>query len=64
VFHGHAHHGTPEGRTRNGIPVYNVSMALLQRCWPAQPPFRVVELPAPAAAPAASSVPVPVTTPG
>src|SRR4029079_8382955 len=33
VFHGHAHHGTPEGRTREGIPVYNVSMALLQRSW-------------------------------
>jgi hypothetical protein len=51
VFHGHAHHGAPEGRTRDGIPVYNVSMALLQRAWPARPPFRVVELPAPAAAP-------------
>ncbi|HJP56974.1 MAG TPA: metallophosphoesterase [Gemmatimonadales bacterium] len=51
VFHGHAHHGAPEGRTRDGIPVYNVSMALLQRAWPARPPFRVVELPAPASAP-------------
>ena len=64
VFHGHAHHGAPEGRTRDGIPVYNVSMALLQRCWPAQPPFRVVELPAPAPAPTGSPVPVPVTAPG
>ena len=51
VFHGHAHHGAPEGRTRDGIPVYHVSMALLQRAWPARPPFRVVELPAPASAP-------------
>lgn len=25
VFHGHAHNGAPEGRTRGGIPVYNVS---------------------------------------
>ena len=24
VFHGHAHHGTPEGFTRKGIPVHNV----------------------------------------
>lgn len=48
VFHGHAHHGAPEGRTRDGIPVYNVSMSLLQRMYPDQPPFRVVEIPAPA----------------
>ncbi len=52
VFHGHAHHGTLEGKSRDGIPVYNVSMALLQRAWPSRPPFRVVELPAPAAPPA------------
>ncbi|HEX5386237.1 MAG TPA: metallophosphoesterase [Gemmatimonadales bacterium] len=45
VFHGHAHHGTPEGRTRAGVPVYNVSLALLQRIRPGQPPFRVLELP-------------------
>ena len=31
VFHGHAHHGTPEGRTHDGVPVYNVSLNLLQR---------------------------------
>jgi hypothetical protein len=45
VFHGHAHHGSVEGRTRNGIPVYNVSMMLLQRSFPHQPAFRVIELP-------------------
>jgi Icc-related predicted phosphoesterase len=45
VFHGHAHHGTPEGRTKTGVPVYNVSMALLHRCRPEQQPFRVIELP-------------------
>jgi Icc-related predicted phosphoesterase len=45
VFHGHAHHGAPEGQTRDGVPVYNVSMALLQRSRPNEPPFRVVELP-------------------
>jgi hypothetical protein len=27
------------------VPVYNVSMMLLQRMYPHQPPFRVVELP-------------------
>ncbi len=45
VFHGHAHHGTPEGRTASGVPVYNVSLSLLQRCRPEQQPFRIVELP-------------------
>jgi Icc-related predicted phosphoesterase len=29
VFHGHAHHGTAEGKTSNGTPVYNVSLPLL-----------------------------------
>jgi Icc-related predicted phosphoesterase len=44
VFHGHAHHGTVEGRTSGGIPVYNVAMPLLMRAFPDAPPFRVVEL--------------------
>jgi Icc-related predicted phosphoesterase len=30
VFHGHAHHGFPDGRTSNGIPVYNVALPLLR----------------------------------
>ena len=29
VFHGHAHHGSLEGETPGGIPVYNVSLPLL-----------------------------------
>jgi len=45
VFHGHAHHGAPEGRTSTGTPVYNVAMPLLLRTYPDRPPFRVVELP-------------------
>jgi Icc-related predicted phosphoesterase len=45
VFHGHAHHGSPEGRTRGDVPVYNVSMVLLQNTFPHRPAFRVVELP-------------------
>lgn len=31
VFHGHAHHGAPEGRTSGGVPVYNVALPLLRR---------------------------------
>jgi Icc-related predicted phosphoesterase len=45
VFHGHAHHGTPVGRTRNAVPVYNVSISLLQRLAPEGRPFRLLELP-------------------
>jgi hypothetical protein len=45
VFHGHAHHGTPEGRTMANVPVYNVSMALLLRVGAGSVPFKVVELP-------------------
>jgi Icc-related predicted phosphoesterase len=30
VFHGHAHHGSFEGRTPTGIPVYNVAQPLLR----------------------------------
>jgi Icc-related predicted phosphoesterase len=43
AFHGHAHHGRPEGRTSAGIPVYNVSLPLL-RSLPEPLPFRVLEL--------------------
>jgi Icc-related predicted phosphoesterase len=46
VFHGHAHHGTPDGRTRGGeVPVYNVAMPLLRQAFPDRPPFRILELP-------------------
>jgi Icc-related predicted phosphoesterase len=44
VFHGHAHHGAPEGRARGNVPVYNVSTMLLQRTYPEKPGFRVIEL--------------------
>jgi len=44
VFHGHAHHGAPEGRTKNGSPVYNVAMKLLQNTSPDQRPFRILEV--------------------
>jgi Icc-related predicted phosphoesterase len=51
VFHGHAHHGTAEGHTRTGVPVYNVSLSLLQRLDQDVPPFRILELPAGSALP-------------
>jgi Icc-related predicted phosphoesterase len=47
VFHGHAHFGTLEGRTRAGVPVYNVALPLLARTAPDQPPFKLVEVGAP-----------------
>lgn len=51
VFHGHAHNGTPEGATSNGVPVYNVSMPLLRKCYPDRPPYRLVEVPVAGPAP-------------
>jgi Icc-related predicted phosphoesterase len=45
VFHGHAHHGSLEGRTAKGTPVFNVAMPLLMHSFPDKPPFRVFELP-------------------
>jgi len=45
VFHGHAHRGSPEGRTKGSAPVYNVAMPLLAATFPSEPPFRVVEVP-------------------
>jgi Icc-related predicted phosphoesterase len=43
VFHGHAHHGAPEGRTRTNVPVFNVSMSLMRDMFPDRP-FRLVEV--------------------
>jgi len=43
VFHGHAHHGAPEGRTRTDVPVYNVSASLMRKVFPDRP-FRLIEL--------------------
>lgn len=39
VFHGHAHIGSPEGRTPSGIPVFNVAASLLERS--TGRPFRI-----------------------
>jgi Icc-related predicted phosphoesterase len=43
VFHGHAHHGAPEGRTRTNVPVFNVSASLMRETFPDRP-FRLIEL--------------------
>jgi Icc-related predicted phosphoesterase len=43
AFHGHAHFGTLEGRTRGGVPVYNVAQPLL-RANGHERGFRVVEV--------------------
>jgi len=52
VFHGHAHRGRPEGRTRTGVPVYNVCLPLLLEVAPERPAFRLVDLDQLAATPA------------
>jgi Icc-related predicted phosphoesterase len=44
VLHGHAHHGRLEGRTRTGVPVYNVCVTVLERTVPGHPPFWLVDL--------------------
>jgi Icc-related predicted phosphoesterase len=44
VFHGHAHHGQPEGRTRTDVPVFNVSASLMREHFPDRP-FRLIEVP-------------------
>ena len=41
IFHGHAHHGTLEGATPGGIPVFNVSMPLLAEAGMSYRTFRV-----------------------
>jgi Icc-related predicted phosphoesterase len=55
VFHGHAHHGSPEGKTGAGVPVYNVSLKVLRQAFDGRPPFRILEVPA---APQASATAV------
>ncbi|MEX2570973.1 MAG: metallophosphoesterase [Gemmatimonadota bacterium] len=45
VFHGHAHIGSPEGRTPGGTPVFNVASMLLEKT--IGRPFRIWTVPAP-----------------
>src|SRR5207237_628169 len=43
VFHGHAHHGTYQGKTVKGTPVYNCCFQLVQRVTPEQP-YALIEV--------------------
>jgi Icc-related predicted phosphoesterase len=49
LFHGHAHNGSPEGRTLAGTPVYNVALPLLYKQFPGRRALRVVDIPTVAA---------------
>jgi Icc-related predicted phosphoesterase len=42
--HGHAHKGAPEGRTKTGVPVYNVAVPVMRAAYPNRPPFRVLDV--------------------
>jgi len=53
TFHGHAHRGSLEGRTRDGRPVYNVALPLLQ-AKAGGAPFLVLDLEALQAGPASA----------
>ncbi|MGC2744532.1 MAG: metallophosphoesterase, partial [Candidatus Angelobacter sp.] len=43
AFHGHAHHGKPDGKTIGGVPVHNVALSLLMAQNPPCP-YRVVDV--------------------
>jgi uncharacterized protein len=43
VFHGHAHHGTPQGKTTKGTQVYNCCFQLMRRVNPEQP-YALIEV--------------------
>jgi Icc-related predicted phosphoesterase len=43
AFHGHAHHGAPDGKTVGGVPVHNVAMQLNLQSDPTRP-YRVFEV--------------------
>jgi Icc-related predicted phosphoesterase len=43
IFHGHAHHGTYEGKTKKNVPVYNCTYHMMKQKDPAQP-YVLIEL--------------------
>jgi Icc-related predicted phosphoesterase len=49
IFHGHAHHGRPMGRTKTNIPVYNVAVQVLRQSFPDRPPFHLERIAVPPA---------------
>lgn len=58
VFHGHAHHGSPQGAIHDHIPVYNVSLPLLRQHMPDRPPFFLFEVPVETPHPSVPSQPL------
>jgi Icc-related predicted phosphoesterase len=64
VFHGHAHRGALEGRTRAGVPVYNVCLPLLRSRDPDSAPIRIVDLAVPSASPASAPSAPPASVDG
>src|SRR6478672_8220310 len=45
VVHGHAHKGSPQGQTAQGVPVYNVALPVLREHYPDRPAFRMLDVP-------------------
>jgi Icc-related predicted phosphoesterase len=43
IVHGHAHHGSPDGKTTAGIPVHNVALHILQSQNPPRP-YRIFDV--------------------
>jgi len=43
IVHGHAHHGSAEGKTTGGVPVYNVALSILQATG-VTTPYRLFEV--------------------
>ena len=43
IVHGHAHHGSPDGKTTAGIPVHNVALNILQSSG-LSTPYRVFDI--------------------
>jgi hypothetical protein len=43
VVHGHAHFGSPEGKTGKGAAVYNVAFPIMQKL-DEKKPYRIIEL--------------------
>lgn len=60
--HGHAHKGAPEGRTKGGVPVYNVAVPVMRTAYPNRPPFRVLDVHVAPAARISQPVEAPVET--
>jgi Icc-related predicted phosphoesterase len=58
VFHGHAHHGRPEGKTSSSVPVHNVAHPVLLQRFPAQPFYlETISLVPPAPVPTPAPIP-------